>query len=191
MLQDFNEAVISDPYILEIFTLLNKGIYEHFITSKLEEERRNWFMRSTKFITLLLNSCVSILDEKGTHFDSSPNIGVDSRLIHQVNPFVSPEKTEKRPDNQLLGSISNQSHEEHINNEQLQNKQRSDFSEGNHTDFERRKQKSHTYDNVFDKHPLQKIELITEGVLNEGRQSDRKFVDPDKPSRLRTNATTP
>jgi hypothetical protein len=188
LLEDFNEAVISDPNILEIFTLLNKGIYEHFITSKLEEERRSWFMRSTKLVTLLLNSCVAILEEKQNNLDSSPFIGsnIDYRAAHPPNPFVSPDKKSENP---LLFSASNMSHEDHLNNERVQKKEKSDFSGGYLIEHERRKQKLHMYDNVFDKHPLQKIELITEGVLHEGRQSEAKYVDSGELSRPPTSAT--
>ena len=42
--EDFNDAIIDDPNLLEIFTLLNKGIHEQFITKTIEEERRHWFM---------------------------------------------------------------------------------------------------------------------------------------------------
>jgi hypothetical protein len=57
---------LSDPNLLEIFTLLNKGIYEFFITKTVEEGRRHWFMNQTKYISMSLHECYNDLDGNGS-----------------------------------------------------------------------------------------------------------------------------
>ena len=64
-LESFSRAVDKDKSLLEIFTLLNNGIYEHFVTSKVEEERRLWFADHTKYATISLKNILNALDNKG------------------------------------------------------------------------------------------------------------------------------
>lgn len=94
---DFIDAIMDDGQLLEIFTLLNKGIYEHFITKTLEEGRRHWFMNQTKYISMSLVECLTVLDSSSPRqFRDGMNMNrVDGRyaddMLIDSMAMISPE----------------------------------------------------------------------------------------------------
>lgn len=100
--EDFNDAIMDDGQLLEIFTLLNKGIYEHFITKTLEEGRRHWFMNQTKYISMSLIECLTMLEQQ-----RSPRTFRDALQIRKVDSKPVDERVVESSHIEKLSPLSN------------------------------------------------------------------------------------
>lgn len=183
--EEFNDAILDDPQLLEIFTLLNKGIYEHFITKTLEEGRRHWFMNQTKYISMSLTECLNFVENTGQlrNFGDASKPFLDSNFVDIRDAGNSPEPEPEVTYLQRVRSANSfMDNSEKAGGGPLQKS--IGCTPGLFVDKEKRNQTRKKTKHVdpstlYEAHPIQEFEIIAEEVrtdqiirgLNSRRQS--------------------
>jgi hypothetical protein len=187
---EFNDAIMDDPQLLEIFTLLNKGIYENFITKTVEEGRRHWFMNQTKYISMSLTECLTTLDNQ----EAAPNFREAVRQYTSQVPSFN-KVAMSPPEQDLLNLKKARSITSFVDMSEkgamlvtpLQNS--ISCTPALYVDAD--KQKSRKYkkldpNSMYDANPIQEIEIIAEEVrvdqILRGQNGSKRHVSPEHQS---------
>lgn len=203
---DFNEAIQEDYTLMEIFTLLNKGIYEHFITKVLEDSRRHWFMNKTKYISMSLGECLAFLEETQTprenfkglklhkvdskpHEDRFKNSSIISKVpAENYSPGNHPASVKSLHENFVEKKI--------IARETPNGKQNGgtiSCTPGMYMDTEKQKKRKFKHkdtENPYEQHPLQEIEILIEDARTE--QAKKEILANNRlPSPLNSSGLLP
>lgn len=165
--EEFNDAIMDDPQLLEIFTLLNKGIYEHFITKTLEEGRRHWFMNKTKYISMSLTECLNLIEGKNgvRTFREVSRPYLDSNFIEIKEAGMSPEQEHTQLQKvRSANSFVDISEKGGLLVTPLQNS--ISCTPGMFLDGEKKKKKKGKADpaTLYEANPIQEFEIIAEEV---------------------------
>ena len=192
--EEFNDAILDDPQLLEIFTLLNKGIYEHFITKTLEEGRRHWFMNQTKYISMSLSESLNILDQQTNmrNFREATRQYLDSNFGLVKDAGLSPEHDMTQLQLQKVRSVNSLMETSLEKGGILVPPLQSSINCTPGIFVEREKKKKHSKldhsskkyaESLYEPNPIQEIEIIAEEMradhLIRGMNNSKRIPSPD------------
>jgi Ca2+-binding EF-hand superfamily protein len=109
-LKEFQEAVQQDPSLLEIFTLLSRGMTEGIVTNSEQEARLKWYIGQANYIVALLKDILREYDKSSVLPPGLVKSTIMSTKVDWPNQGGNPQNTMRTFDKYSSDFTANQAH---------------------------------------------------------------------------------